>query len=158
MGITSGQTRTPNWASPLLLTAALFVCLAVFAPFAGESIEDDRFWLAGFGFAWLIAAGGLAIWEGVPRFRRPAAMAYHAAAFVAVWFHLMIGAGVLFINTRAVAGLTTAEATLNGGGVFVGVAFLVGMTGLWLGLTVFMLRLWQQRSWWWSAFQRSRLR
>lgn len=146
MEATTAQVRTLSWTSPLLMTAALFVCLGVVAPFAGDSIEDDRFWLAGFGAAWLAVAGGLAIWDGVPRFGRLTAVLYHAAALATSVFYLIVGVFIFWVNVRIAAVLTgSAEAT---DGPWVAIAIYWVVTAIWLGLTAGLLRFWQRRSWW----------
>ncbi len=146
MGAPSAELRTPGWTIPLSMTAALLVCLGVFAPFAGDSIEDDRFWLAGFGAVWLAVAGGLAIWDGRSRFGPMAAVLYHVAAFAALVFHMVVGVFVLMINTRIAAVLTGVQPA--GEGAWVAVFILWTITAGWLALTAGLLRLWQRRSWW----------
>lgn len=87
------------------MTIALGVCLLVFAPFAGDSVEDDRFWLAAFGAIWLASAGALAIREGRTMWSRPKATAYHAASFVAFVPHLLIGGFAMATVSLAARGV-----------------------------------------------------
>ena len=72
--------RLPSWSSPLVMTAALLLCMAAFVPFAGENLQDDFYWLLGFSLVWMASAAGLMIWEGVPAAGRLRAAEYHSVA------------------------------------------------------------------------------
>lgn len=127
------------------MTFALGICLLVFAPFAGDSVEDDRFWLAAFGATWLACAGALAIREGRTKRSRPMAIAYHAVSFLAFVPHLLVGGlamGTVSLVARAVV-LDPGQALQAPGGVLlVGALFMA-----WLGLTAWGLHSWVRRSW-----------
>jgi hypothetical protein len=136
-----------DWLIPGAMTIALGVCLLVFAPFAGDSVEDDRFWLAGFGAIWLASAGALAIREGRTMWSRPKAIAYHAVSFVAFVPHLLVG-GLAMATVSLVARAVVADpgqairvpaisAVLLVGGLFIA----------WLGVTAWGLHSWVRRSW-----------
>jgi hypothetical protein len=145
MGATHVQPR-PSWSSPLVMTAALFTCLAAFVPFAGKDLQDDFFWLLGFGLAWLASAAGLMIWDGAPGAGRLRAVAYHLVAIIALVLQLVLGAGMLFVDTLMVGILTGTVRDYEVAPA--AVIFWAVISVVWFSGTAWMLRLWQRRSWW----------
>lgn len=135
-----------DWLIPAAMTSALGICLLVFAPFAGDSVEDDRFWLAAFGAIWLASAGALAIREGRTMWSRPKAIAYHAVSFVAFVPHLLVG-GLAMAVVSPVARAVVLDPGQTVGTAAFGVLLVSGLFMAWLGVTAWGLRSWVQRSW-----------
>jgi hypothetical protein len=129
------------------MTIALGVCLLVFAPFAGDSVEDDRFWLAAFGAIWLASAGALAIREGRTMWSRPKAIAYHAASFVAFVPHLLVGGLAMAVVSRVARAVVLDPGQTVGTSAVFGVLLVGGLFMAWLGVTAWGLHSWVQRSW-----------
>lgn len=126
---------------------ALGVCLLAFAPFAGDSVEDDRFWLAGFGAMWLASAGTLVIREGRTVWSRPKAIAYHAVSFVAFVPHLLVGGLAMATVSLVVRAVVLDPGQAFGTSAVLGVLLVGGPFMAWLGVTAWGLHSWVRRSW-----------
>lgn len=133
-----------GWAIPSTLTAALGACLLAFAPFAGDSIEDDRFWLAAFGVAWLALSGVLVFREGPAVRSVPKAIAYHTATVLAFIPHLLVGALLLSLVSRVAGALSEGMPLFDAP---IGLLIVGGLFAAWLALTAWALHSWLRRSW-----------
>ena len=132
---------------PAAMTIALGVCLLIFAPFAGDSVEDDRFWLPAFGAIWLASAGALAIREGRTMWSRPKAIAYHAVSFVALVPHLLVGGLAMAVFSRVARAVVLDPGQAFGTSAVFGVLPVGGVFMAWLGVTAWGLHSWVRRSW-----------
>lgn len=136
-----------DWLIPAVMTVALGVCLLVFAPFAGDSVEDDRFWLAAFGAISLASAGVLAIREGRTMWSRPKALAYHVASFVAFVPHLLLGGFAMARISLVASAVVLDPGRALQPPALVAVILVSALFMVWLGVTAWGLHSWVRRSW-----------